>query len=117
VLPLLPADAKNMINEINSDRGLDQYEKWEKISLVLEDMYNSMEEKEKTALIEKIEKAVEEYELKLEQERRKTVIHRISINEGKIRHEADGEVPGYLLNQFSMDEKEGNKVVKPSKPK
>ncbi|MBS3103055.1 beta-propeller domain-containing protein [Candidatus Woesearchaeota archaeon] len=108
VLPLLPADAKNMINEINSDRGLDQYEKWEKISLVLEDMYNSMEEKEKTALIEKIEKAVEEYELKLEQERRKTVIHRISINEGKIRHEADGEVPGYLLNQFSMDEKEGN---------
>ncbi len=108
VLPLLPADAKNRINEINSDRGLDQYEKWEKISLVLEDMYNSMEEKEKTALIEKIEKAVEEYELKLEQERRKTVIHRISINEGKIRHEADGEVPGYLLNQFSMDEKEGN---------
>ena len=108
VLPLLPADAKNMINEINSDRGLDQYEKWEKISLVLEDMYNSMEEKEKTALIERIEKAVEEYELKLEQERRKTVIHRISINEGKIRHEADGEVPGYLLNQFSMDEKEGN---------
>ena len=108
VLPLLPADAKNMINEINSDRGLDQYEKWEKISLVLEDMYNSMEEKEKTALIEKIEKAVEEYELKLEQERRKTVIHRISINEGKIRHEADGEVPGYLLNQFSMDEKGGN---------
>src|SRR3989338_8995142 len=108
VLPLLPADAKNMINEINSDRGLDQYEKWEKISLVLEDMYNSMEEKEKTALIERIEKAVEEYELKLEQERRKTVIHRISINEGKIRHEADGEVPGYLLNQFSMDEKGGN---------
>ena len=62
----------------------------------------------KADFADKVEKSVEEYQIKAEQERRKTVIHRISINEGKIRHEADGEVPGYLLNQFSMDEKGGN---------
>jgi uncharacterized secreted protein with C-terminal beta-propeller domain len=34
----------------------------------------------------------------------KTDIHRIRINEGQISHEASGLVPGYILNQFSMDE-------------
>jgi len=34
----------------------------------------------------------------------KTDIHRIHINEGQIEYHAAGEVPGSLLNQFSMDE-------------
>ncbi len=33
-----------------------------------------------------------------------TGIHRISIDEGDIEYEATGQVPGYVLNQFSMDE-------------
>jgi uncharacterized secreted protein with C-terminal beta-propeller domain len=33
-----------------------------------------------------------------------TRIHRISIDEGQIKYEATGQVPGYVLNQFSMDE-------------
>jgi uncharacterized secreted protein with C-terminal beta-propeller domain len=36
-----------------------------------------------------------------------TRIHRISIDEGRIEYEASGEVPGYVLNQFSMDEFNG----------
>ncbi|UCE36041.1 MAG: beta-propeller domain-containing protein [Thermoplasmata archaeon] len=38
----------------------------------------------------------------------KTVIHRISIHDGEIMYEATGDVPGYILNRFSMDEYEGN---------
>ncbi len=34
----------------------------------------------------------------------KTSIHRIHIHEGKIEYHATGEIPGRLLNQFSMDE-------------
>ena len=34
----------------------------------------------------------------------KTSIHRIHIDEGRIEYHATGEVPGRLLNQFSMDE-------------
>jgi len=34
----------------------------------------------------------------------KTGIHRIHIDEGQIEYHATGEVPGTLLNQFSMDE-------------
>jgi len=37
----------------------------------------------------------------------KTDIHRIHINEGQIEYHAAGEVPGSLLNQFSMDENGG----------
>jgi uncharacterized secreted protein with C-terminal beta-propeller domain len=36
-----------------------------------------------------------------------TVIHRISIINGTIEYGAKGEVPGRLLNQFSLDEFEG----------
>lgn len=36
-----------------------------------------------------------------------TVVHRISIDEGTIVYEATGQVPGHVLNQFSMDEYNG----------
>lgn len=37
----------------------------------------------------------------------KTILHRIHIENGEISYLADGEVPGRVLNQFSMDEHEG----------
>jgi len=36
-----------------------------------------------------------------------TSIHRIHIDEGNIAYKASGEVPGTVLNQFSMDEYQG----------
>ncbi|MDH5754216.1 MAG: beta-propeller domain-containing protein [Candidatus Bathyarchaeota archaeon] len=39
--------------------------------------------------------------------RDKTILHRIHIENGEISYGADGEVPGTVLNQFSMDEHEG----------
>jgi inhibitor of cysteine peptidase len=40
-------------------------------------------------------------------ENEKTLIYRIYIDGNQIGIEASGEVPGYVLNQFSMDEYEG----------
>ena len=37
----------------------------------------------------------------------KTTVHRIHVENGDIKYEASSEVPGYVLNQFSMDEYEG----------
>ena len=37
-----------------------------------------------------------------------TAIHKFAIKDGKVKYEATGSVPGALLNQFSMDEYEGN---------
>lgn len=36
-----------------------------------------------------------------------TILHKISINTGNITYIAQGEVPGHILNQFSMDEHNG----------
>jgi len=36
-----------------------------------------------------------------------TKIHRIHIDKGEIDYQASGEAPGYVLNQFSMDEYNG----------
>jgi inhibitor of cysteine peptidase len=36
-----------------------------------------------------------------------TGIHKIKLNNGSIEGVADGSVPGWILNQFSMDESEG----------
>ncbi len=38
----------------------------------------------------------------------RTTIHRIHVENSEIGCEASGEVPGYLLNQFSMDEYQGH---------
>ncbi|HWR26341.1 MAG TPA: beta-propeller domain-containing protein [candidate division Zixibacteria bacterium] len=103
VVPQLPKDVQDKINLIK-DSDLDSYEKWEKISSILENTFNNMSEGEKQDYITKVEKALEEYETKLAQEREKTVIQKININKGNIEYMTKGEVPGSLLNQFSMDE-------------
>lgn len=36
-----------------------------------------------------------------------TIIHKISLNKGDLAYEGKGEVPGRILNQFSMDEYDG----------
>ena len=103
VVPLLPDEVQDKIEAIKDD-DLEPYEEWSRISDALEEMYNKMDEAEKEELSEEITKAIEEYEIKLEVERRKTVIHKIGIDNGDINYETKGEVPGYLLNQFSLDE-------------
>ena len=40
--------------------------------------------------------------------RDQTIIHRFAIKRGAIDYQAMGEVPGHLLNQFSLDEHAGN---------
>jgi uncharacterized secreted protein with C-terminal beta-propeller domain len=103
VVPQLPKDVQDKINAIKAS-DLGSYEKWDQISSILEDKFNSMTEKEKQDYDQKVQKAVEEYELKLAQEREKTIIQKISIDKGEINYQTKGEVPGSLLNQFSMDE-------------
>lgn len=104
VVPLFPSNVRAKINDV---KNLDSYERWNEISEILEDMYNNMEERDKQDLVEEIFEAIEEYEIKLEKERRKTVIHKINIDDGEIDYDTKGEVQGYLLNQFSMDENDG----------
>jgi inhibitor of cysteine peptidase len=107
IVPNLPKDAQDKIYAIR-DGNIASSEKWEKISSILEDTYNNMTENEKQDYSTNVEKAVEEYETKLAQERDITVIQKININNGDIEYKTKGEAPGSLLNQFSMDESGDN---------
>ncbi|KFM21756.1 copper amine oxidase-like protein [Marine Group I thaumarchaeote SCGC AAA799-B03] len=104
IVPLLPSEIQNQIENIQNDSSLNSSEQWTKISELMQNSYNEMDKAEKEELFEKIRKALNEYDAKIQEENRKTIIHKISIDEDKIEYVAKGTVPGRLLNQFSMDE-------------
>ena len=108
VVPQLSGDAQMRIRTIDADDSLAQAQKWDSISSALQDMYNLMNEQDKAALVEKIQKALGEYDASLQRDSMRTVVHKIAIGQaGELDYVAKGEVPGRLLNQFSMDEREG----------
>ena len=107
VTPLLPENTQNEIEAIRA-KDLGTAEEWEEISAILDEMYNQMDESEKEDLIDRIEDAVGDYEETKALERDRTVIHKIKIEDGNIEYKVRGEVPGRLLNQFSLDEYKDN---------
>jgi len=109
VVPLLPKDAQQKIDSIDNDTTLSSSEKWDKVSELLQDTYNHMSESSKNQLFEKIQQSLADYDLRIQRETQTTVVHKIAINPetALITYNSRGEVPGRLLNQFSMDEHEG----------
>ncbi len=104
IVPLLPNEIQNEIKLIQNDSALSSSTQWIQISELMQKSYNEMDKKQKEKLFEKIKNALNEYDVKIQEDTRKTIIHKISIDEEKIEYVAKGEVPGRLLNQFSMDQ-------------
>ena len=104
ILPLLPNDIQEQIKSISNNSSLNPSIQWMEISELMQESYNKMDKVTKEKLFEKIKDALNEYDTKSQEDTRKTVIHKISIDEEKIEYVAKGEVPGRLLNQFSMDQ-------------
>jgi len=77
-------------------------------SPVLVENFNTMSESERQAVIAEMKSGEQEAIRKREIDQSTTVIHKIGINNGAITYLAKGEVPGYLKNQFAMDEYGGN---------
>ena len=104
VVPLLSTDIQDEIRLIREDSTMNTTTQWMKISEIMQKSYNTMDKNDKEILFEKIREALNEYDAKIQEDTRKTIIHKISIDEDKIEYVAKGSVPGRLLNQFSMDE-------------
>lgn len=104
IVPLLPQDTQQKIKIITQDPKLSDHQKWNQVSELLQETYNKMSSSEKAKLFEKIQNAINEYDLKIQQDTLRTVIHKIALNKGSMKYLAKSEVPGRLLNQFSMDE-------------
>ena len=107
IVPLLPESAQTKISEIKDDPSVDWYEKWIMISDILQDTYNQLDKSNKQRLFSTINEKIYQYDHKMQEESRKTVVHKISLDEDNLQYQARGAVPGHLLNQFSMDEYDG----------
>ena len=77
------------------------------VSSIVED-FNTMNEADKQAAIAELKSGEQEAIRKKEIDQTTTAIHKIGINNGAITYIAKGEVPGYLKNQFAMDEYNNN---------
>ncbi|MDO8480238.1 MAG: beta-propeller domain-containing protein, partial [Nanoarchaeota archaeon] len=97
--PLLPADVRAKVDAADS---------WDEISAALDEMYASMSKEEKETFVKRAQEALTAYERQKDVEQSKTIIQRVEIDNGDIIPRNQGEVPGNLLNQFSLDESEGN---------
>jgi uncharacterized secreted protein with C-terminal beta-propeller domain len=103
VLPLMSGSTAEKIKNILSS-DLDDYKKLGDLETAVNDYTESMTPKEQSSFNEKMEEQAQSVELEWQKEMEKTIVHRISIDKNVIAYEAEGEVPGNVLNQFSMDE-------------
>jgi uncharacterized secreted protein with C-terminal beta-propeller domain len=104
IVPLLPDNVQDEIRDIENDSDLSPSEKWDRVSELLQDTYNGMSESARNRLFENIQEALSDYDERIAKETQTTVIHKIAIGAEGIDYQSRSEVPGRLLNQFSMDE-------------
>jgi len=109
IFPNLSQVDKDKISKIESVENyiLTKDEKINKISEILYRHISALGSEEAGVLEKKIENAVREKYRNISKELEKTVIHKIAISKDQIEYKQNGEVSGYVLNQFSMDENNG----------
>ncbi len=106
-IPLLPPDKAGTVKVIlDSDKSYN--DKNQEIYKILTDYSNALTGDAKAQFGQALMEKSEEFYKNIQKELEKTVIHKIGISGANIDYKAVGEVPGRVLNQFSMDEYEGN---------
>lgn len=103
LIPLVPLDVVIKINEIKKS-NITNYEKMNKIGVIFEEYVGSLGPEEGASFMKTVEEKMLDFQKELAKETEKTVIHKISIDNKQIEYLYSGEVPGSVLNQFSMDE-------------
>ncbi len=103
LIPTAPGDLVPRINEISS-YNISMYSKLQEIQKLFDSYQRSLSDTERYNLQKKVEERMNKVQEEIARETMKTVVHRIAIEGSKIEHKAEGEVPGTVLNQFSMDE-------------
>ena len=108
IVPLLPAHVQEQIMEVEqAGWTVSSYGHWEAMGSILQDHYDSLDGDELDALFERMQEAIASYEHDVMRKQIKTVIHKVAIDGNDIKYQARGEVPGRLLNQFSLGESGG----------
>jgi uncharacterized secreted protein with C-terminal beta-propeller domain len=106
IRPLVPGEVYERMEEIQTSEE-PQGEKEDHIGKVLEGYLGLLTHEARKELERDFMERMESLERDMQKETEKTVVHRIEIKDGDIEYRATGEVPGRVLNQFSMDEHDG----------
>jgi uncharacterized secreted protein with C-terminal beta-propeller domain len=95
VIPILP---DNIRDNIETVKGFDitESQKQQVIQWILDGYYKTIDRTLRNNIESEINRRLY-----------RTIIHKISVNYGQIQYKCNGSVPGYVLNQFSMDENNG----------
>ncbi|MDO8508848.1 MAG: beta-propeller domain-containing protein [Nanoarchaeota archaeon] len=107
ILPILPESEKSKVNDILNS-GKEYYEKSNEINKIVSDYSRSLKGDEKSDFDEELFEELDKFQRELSRDSTKTVVHKINIDEEEINYQGEGEVRGTVLNQFSMDEFNGN---------
>lgn len=101
-LPIVPMNIQDKINE-ELAKDDDYWKKSQKIQKIITN-YSVSLGREKTEFDKKLLNAIEDYNVNFAKKYHKTAIYKVNLDKLEINYETVGEVPGRVLNQFSMDE-------------
>ena len=104
ILPLLTQDTQDQITSVYDDDSITPIQKQSAISEILQEAYNTLPKQDRDDLFSKMQDAIKEFDFQLRHNLSQTAIHKIALDDGNMTYVANAHVPGYLLNQFSMDE-------------
>lgn len=107
-IPLVPSDIQIKIKEVQISSLFSNDEKMSAIGRILNNYSSSLSPDARLEFQKKYEAVGTKVQEEIAKEMEKTIIHKISIKDGVIEYKSEGEVPGFTLNQFSMDEYNGN---------
>ncbi|MFW3145209.1 MAG: beta-propeller domain-containing protein [Thermoplasmatota archaeon] len=103
MVPILPDEVKIPIEE-TKDMDLSRSERIGRIDNIMGDYLDNLTRQEMDSFYDQWQGKEEEFNDRTNVNVERTAIHRISIYRGYINFRASGEVPGYILNRFSMGE-------------
>jgi len=87
---------------------LSNEEKLEKINQIVSRYLATLDEATRATLEKEIEDATKAKLMTMLDQLQTTIVHKINIKGKDLNYQGFGEVPGRILNQFSMDESQGN---------
>lgn len=106
IMPSVPADIQSQITDVRNSNA-SSYDKMQEIGKIFQDYIGTLNPEQGANVMKGVEERTANLQNEIAKETEKTVVHKIAISGGKIDYMANGEVPGIVLNQFSMDESNG----------
>ena len=105
--PLLSDEYDNKIKKVlDSDKN--NWEKLNEMSEIVNDYSQELKADDFSDFSKELSDRMEEFNIEIQKQTEKTIIHKINVNKDNIEYKGVGEVPGRVLNQFSMDEFNGD---------